>query len=107
MKGFKIIGIETRTTNKENKSQKDLAKLWERFYLDNIVEKIPNKESSEILSIYTDYKSDYMDDYTTIIGMKVSSLENIPNGLIGREFESETFEKFITKGIMPNAVVNT
>ncbi len=107
MNGFKIIGIETRTTNKGNQSQEDLSKLWNRFYSENIAEKIPNKESLEILSIYTDYKSDYTEDYTTIIGMKVSSLENIPAGLVGREFKNETFEKFIAKGKMPNAVVDT
>ncbi len=49
--GFKIIGISTRTTNKDNQSQQDLGKLWEQFYADNIFEKIPNRISDEIFSI--------------------------------------------------------
>ncbi|MCX7546838.1 GyrI-like domain-containing protein [Xanthomarina sp. F1114] len=105
--GFKIIGVSTRTTNKENKSQKDLEKLWGQFYAENILEKVPNKASDKIVSIYTDYKSDYTEDYTTIIGVPVHSLNEIPNGLIGREFKSDNFQKFIAKGEMPNAVVNT
>ncbi|MRT94357.1 GyrI-like domain-containing protein [Ancylomarina sp. 16SWW S1-10-2] len=105
--GFKIIGISTRTTNKDNKSQKDLEKLWGRFYSENLVDKIPNKISNEIVSIYTDYESDYTGDYTTIIGVAVSKLDEIPNGLIGREFQPDNFQKFIAKGKMPNAVVNT
>lgn len=106
-KGFKIIGISTRTTNKDNKSQQDLEKLWGKFMSENIFEKIPNKISNEILSIYTDYVSDFTEDYTTIIGVSVSTLDKIPSELIGREFPAENFEKFTAKGEMPYAVVNT
>jgi len=105
--GFKIIGISTRTTNKDNKAQQDLVQLWGKFYSENIFEKIPNKLSNEILTIYTDYKSDFTEDYTTIIGIPVSTLAEIPNGLVGREFQAENFQKFTAKGEMPNAVVNT
>ena len=105
--GFKIIGISTRTTNKDNKAQQDLGQLWGEFYSENLFEKIPNKLSNEVLTIYTDYKSDFMEDYTTIIGMPVSTLDEIPNGLVGREFQANNFQKFTAKGEMPNAVVNT
>ncbi|ADQ82970.1 MULTISPECIES: GyrI-like domain-containing protein [Weeksellaceae] len=105
--GFKVIGISTRTTNKDNKSKEDLGKLWGQFYAENIFEKIPNKVSDEIFSIYTDYKSNYTEEYTTIIGVPVSTLNEIPNGLVGREFEAENFQKFVAKGEMPNAVINT
>lgn len=105
--GFKIIGIATRTTNKNNKSQKDLEQLWGQFYTENLLEKIPNKTSNEIIAIYTDYIKDYTEDYTTIIGVPVSTLSEIPQGLIGREFPSENFQKIVAKGEMPNAVVKT
>ncbi len=35
--GFKVIGISTRTTNKDNKSKEDLGKLWGQFYAENIL----------------------------------------------------------------------
>jgi predicted transcriptional regulator YdeE len=104
--GFKIIGISTRTTNKDNQSQQDLTNLWGQFYAQNIFNKIPNKVSDNVLSIYTDYKSDFTDEYTTIIGVPVSTLDDIPSELIGREFNAGNFEKFVAKGEMPNAVVN-
>ena len=104
--GFKIIGISIRTTNKNNQAQQDLKKLWGQFFSENIIEKIPNKVSSSIITIYTDYKSDYTDEYTTIIGIPVSTLDEIPDRLIGREFQSENFQKIIVKGEMPNAVMN-
>ncbi len=105
--GFNIIGISTRTTNKNNQSKEDLGKLWERFFSENIIEKIPNKSSYEIISIYTDYKSDFTDEYTTIIGLQVSTLDEIPNGFIGREFKPDNFQKFTAKGEMPKAVLDT
>jgi predicted transcriptional regulator YdeE len=104
--GFKIIGISTRTTNKNNKSQEDLTNLWGQFYAQNIFDKIPNKISDNVLSIYTDYKSDFTDEYTTIIGVPVSTLDQIPAELVGREFGADNFQKFVAKGEMPNAVVN-
>jgi len=105
--GFKVIGISIRTTNANNQSQQDLGQLWGQFFAGNIIEKIPNKISSHILAIYTDYESDYTGEYTTIIGVPVSTLSEVPSGLIGREFEAENFQKFIAKGEMQSAVVNT
>lgn len=105
IENFKIIGIETETSNENGKSAEDLGKLWERFYGENVPSKIPNKESEEIYSIYTDYESDYKGKYKTIIGQKVNSLNNVPNGLIGREFKGGKYLKFIAKGQMPNAVM--
>ncbi len=104
---FKVIGISVQTTNKNNKSGRDLGNLWDRFYKEDIINKIPNKESSEILSIYTDYKSDYLDDYTVILGVRVSNIDDVPDGLVGREFEEENFKKFVAKGKIPEAIQKT
>ena len=107
MDTLQIIGISTETTNQDGKSAQDLGQLWGRFYAENIVEKIPNKAGNEVYSIYTDYESDYTGKYTTIIGTKVTSLADIPDGLIGRAFGKQNFKKFIAKGAMPDAVVTT
>lgn len=104
--GLKIIGIAVRTTNKDGQSARDIGELWGQFYSQNLLETIPNKLSNDIYSIYTDYKSDFTDEYTTLIGLQVSSLDTIPSGLIGRQFPTETFEVFTAKGEMPQAVMN-
>jgi len=105
--GLKIIGITVRTTNKDGQSARDIGELWGQFYSQNLLETIPNKLSNDIYSIYTDYKSDFTDEYTTIIGLQVSSLDTIPSGLIGRQFPTETFEVFTAQGEMPQAIMNT
>ena len=103
---LKIIGIAIRTINRAGRSAQDIGKLWEQFYSENLLEKIPNKLSNDVYSIYTDYKSDYTDEYTAIIGVQVSSLDTIPSGLIGRHFPTETFEVFTARGPMPQAVMD-
>lgn len=102
--GFKIIGIETRTTNKNQQALTDLGQLWGQFFAEQIAAKIPNKISDDIYAIYTDYESDYQGYYTTIIGIPVEDISEIPVGLVGRAFDAEHFQKFVAKGEMPNAV---
>lgn len=105
--GFKFIGISIRTTNENNQAQYDLEGLWKDFFSRNIMELIPNKISNEIVTIYTDYQSDYKGFYTAIIGFMVSTLDNLPEGLIGREFEAENFIKIIARGEIPMSVADS
>ncbi len=98
---FNIIGIAIKTSNANGQ---DLGKLWGQFYSQNILDQIPNKVSPEIYGIYTDYESDHLGKYTAIIGCKVQHLKEIPDGLIGRIIQGGTFQKFIAKGEMPDAV---
>jgi predicted transcriptional regulator YdeE len=107
IESFKIIGISAETTNQDGKAAIDIGNLWGKFFAENISNQIQDKISNEIYSIYTDYESDLTGKYTTVLGLKVDSLDNIPVGLVGRDFSSESFVKFIAKGEMPDAVVET
>lgn len=106
-KGFKIIGISTETSNREGKATTDIGALWGQFISDNLLEKIPHQLDSDILCIYTDYESDYTGKYTCLLGLKVASLDEIPEGLVGREFEGGNFQSFLAKGEFPQAIVDT
>ncbi|RYD69113.1 MAG: AraC family transcriptional regulator, partial [Sphingobacteriales bacterium] len=105
MENFKIIGISTQTSNQNNQAEADLGKLWQRFFAEEIASKIANKENEDIYAIYTDYESDYTGRYTTIIGQRVSTLDHIPDGFVGREIKNERLIKYKAKGEMPQAVV--
>jgi predicted transcriptional regulator YdeE len=108
MEKFKIIGITVKTVNDGDQAANDIGGLRAEFLNDDIMNKIPNKVSSEIISVYTDYDGDYTDPYRVLIGCKVSSLENIPKGMIGREIESEAYAKFVCKGnILEGALYET
>jgi len=106
-KGFKIIGITTKTSNQNGEAPMAIGALWGQFISENLLEKIPNQLDSDILCIYTDYESNYTGKYTCLLGLKVSSLDIIPEGLTGREFEGGNFQPFLAKGELPQAVVET
>ncbi|RZK20386.1 MAG: AraC family transcriptional regulator [Pedobacter sp.] len=107
MENIKIIGISLETTNQNNQAATDLGKLWQQFFAEGISTKIPNKESEDVYAVYTDYESNYKGKYTTIIGQRVSTLDRIPDGLVGREIKNEKLLKYTARGEMPQAVVKT
>lgn len=107
MPEFHIVGISVRTTNENGQSAHDIEKLWEKFWGEDIRNQVPNKSSDEIYAVYTDYETDFNGPYTTIVGMPVSTLEKIPDGMVGVTIKASTYQKFISKGKMPEAVFNT
>ncbi len=105
IKRFSIIGIAIRTTNEGGQSGKDIPQLWNKFISENIGDKIPNKLDNAIYCVYTDYEKDHTKPYTTIIGCKVSGLDEIPNDMIGKTIENSTYEKFTAKGNLTEGAV--
>lgn len=103
---FHIVGISVRTSN-HGEAVKDIEGLWGRFWGKDIRNKVPNKTSEDIYAVYTNYESDYNGAYTMIIGMPVSSLDNIPEGFEGITIAKAHYKKFVSKGKMPEAVVKT
>ena len=105
IKPFQVIGITVNTTNENGQSTQDIGQLWETFMSKGIAEKIPNKIDQSILSIYTNYEGDHTKPYDTILGCKVSSLQEIPEGMVGQSFIGGTYGKFISKGDLTKGVV--
>ena len=102
---FKLIGIELRTTNENNQAAKDIADLWQRFLGENILEGIPNKVDETIYSLYTDYEGDHTQPYTTIIGCRVGSLDNVPAGMTGRSFDGGRYAVTTARGDLMKGLI--
>lgn len=102
-----IVGISTRTINTNGQSAIDIESLWQKFWTEEIQNQIPNKISEEIYAVYTDYETDFTGEYTTVIGVPVQSLAEIPEGMTGITIEAATYHKIVSKGKMPEAIGNT
>ncbi|MFS4468213.1 GyrI-like domain-containing protein [Maribacter sp. 2210JD10-5] len=102
---FKVIGLKVRTTNENGQSANDIGKLWEKFMSENIIAKIPNKTDFSIFSIYTNYENDHTKPYDTILGCQVSTLDDIPHGMIGAEFTAGNYKKYVAKGNLKEGLV--
>lgn len=105
LESFYVIGIKVRTTNENEQAAKDIVALWNTFMSEQVLDKIPNKISSEIFSIYTNYESDYTKPYDTILGCKVSSIDEVPNGMLAHTIKASTYKKSIAKGDLSKNVV--
>jgi predicted transcriptional regulator YdeE len=97
-----FIGLELRT-NEECSLAMPAHKA--RFFKENTLSKIPNKLNGNVLALYTDYESDYSKPYSWILGCEVSSLENIPAGLVGKVIPASTYAVFTTQGTFPDGLI--
>ena len=105
LESFSVIGIKVRTTNENAQAAKDIVALWNTFMSEHILDKIPNKISTEVFSIYTNYEGDYTKPYDTILGCKVSSIDEVPNGMVAHTIKASTYKKSIAKGDLSKNVV--
>lgn len=98
-----LIGLELRTHNAECSSTMPAHK--DRFFKENIPAKIPNKINGDMLALYTDYEGDYTMPYSWILGCEVSSLDQIPEGLVGKVIPASNYAVFTTQGAFPQGLI--
>jgi len=107
IKSFYVIGLAVRTTNENGQAAKDIPALWSRFYGEGWTAKISGKKDETVYCLYTDYELDHTKPYTTVLGYKVDTLDDVPDGLTGLKVETATYQKFTAKGnLMQGAVYN-
>ncbi len=98
-----FIGLELRTDNQEGPTA--IPAHWERFYRENTLVRIPNQLPSGVFALYTDYEGDFTKPYSCIIGTEVSSLEDVPEGLVGRTIPSSQYAVFSSQGSFPEGLI--
>jgi predicted transcriptional regulator YdeE len=104
---FDIIGIAVRTTNHNRQAESDIGALWERFYRDDCKLKISGKISEDLYCVFTDYETDHLGAYTTVLGCQVKP-GTIPSaGFIRRIILKSRYQVFISKGTLPECVQQT
>lgn len=104
---FDVIGIAIRTSNNNGQAAQEIAQLWQRFMAEGILQKIPNRVDDTVYSLYTEYEGDHSKPYTAMLGCKVTNLDAIPVGLVGKSFDGGTFAKSSARGdLMQGMIVN-
>jgi predicted transcriptional regulator YdeE len=98
-----FIGLELRTNNEECSAAMPIHK--ERFFKENTPSKIPNKVNGCILALYTDYEDDHTKPYSWILGCEVSTLDKIPEGLVGKVIPESKYAVFIAQGEFPQGLI--
>ena len=94
---FDIVGIRTRTIN-DGSAAKDIPALWNRFMKEDIMNRIPNREGNSIYCLYTEYESDHLHPYDVVLGCKVKSTDDIPEGFTHLHVPASENAQFLAKG---------
>lgn len=104
--GFIVIGVAARTNNsREATAQGVIGKEWARFMQEGVLAKIPNKLDHSIVAVYTDYASDHKGDYTFVLGARVRSDIDVPEGMVAKKIPAGRYAVFTSdKGPGPKVV---
>jgi predicted transcriptional regulator YdeE len=96
---FLVIGIGARTTNqREMSGQGTIEGLWGRLIKDKLLERIPNRGDDRIVAVYSDYENDRDGEYSYLLGAKVRTAEEVPDGMISRQVGPGEYAMFRAKG---------
>lgn len=100
--GFKVIGMECKTTLRDNK----IPELWKRF-LPRVAEIKNNLHSCVYYGLSIMYNKlhetgefDNDSEFTSIASVEVDSFDNIPDGMISREVPTQKYAVFTHKGCL-------
>lgn len=95
----KVIGIATYTSNAaEAGGNGKIPGLWMEFYQKQTSRKIPNQVTdSPTIGLYTDYENGVAGTYLMLVGLKVHTMEEIPDGLVGKTIPAGQYAVFTTR----------
>jgi predicted transcriptional regulator YdeE len=83
--GFYVIGIAARTQNSAERNGKGkIGEIWHELLRDNLASKIPNKIGINLTAVYTDYERGLDNHYTYLLGLPVSSIQNVPAPFVAK-----------------------
>ncbi len=102
-----IVGIECRTSNAPEAGPHDIPRHWERWYGEDIINRIRNKVSNEVIALYCDYEGDYTQPYSFVIGCQVSSIDEIPEGMVAKNLPASSYAIFRAVGEYPQSLLET
>jgi len=105
---FSIVGIQVRTTGEAEVTDEGvIPALWQRFYSEHILDKIPEKADQSVYAVYTDYSRDRMGGYTVVIGAKVTGQPQVPAGLVLKAIPAGDYAVVPSEIGPPSSVIPT
>ena len=109
---MRVVGISIRTSNQAEAEaepgQGPIVRLWQSFAELDLSAQIPNRHvSGEVVAVYHEYESDHTGEYTVTIGLRVTSLHQVPDGLVGIEVPFQKYARFPAEGPPDTVIADT
>lgn len=74
VEAFDVAGISTVTANET--AAEDINALWERFFREQIGQKLQHKTDDVIYAVYSDYEGDHTKPFRITLGYRTKSQES-------------------------------
>ncbi len=101
-----IIGVSAPTSNIDGKAADVIGALWKQFYSENVANKLFGRVNDDVYCVYSNYNEQQPNEYLTIIGCRVESVEDVPYGMTSVLIPEGTYAKFVSEG-NPESVLKT
>ncbi len=103
---FKFVGMPLRTTYKDGRDKEDLGPFWQKFFSENVKERIQDKVDPAIVyGVYTDYTPDGY--YTFLAGYEVKDFTMVDSELLPKTIPTQTYAVFTARGPVEFAIADT
>lgn len=106
-----FVGTELRTTWINKECYQAIPAFLQKQRTENNIGKISNKKYNDVvLSLYTNYTSDFSFNsgyYSLIFGTPVTNANNIPQGMVVKEIPAGKYAVFTAKGPFGTAIAKT
>lgn len=81
--GFTVVGLSVRTDNqKEAGGSGSIPQMWQQAMQEGTLENVPHRADNNLTVVYTDYASGQGGEYTYVLGVRVSSVDKVPQGMV-------------------------
>lgn len=102
-----IVGHAARTTNtaESDPHQAMIPALWAKARTPGAFDHVPGRTDNRLYAVLTDYDTDHTGPYTQIVGVAVSSLQDLPEGLVAVRVPAAHCLTQQARGPMPQALI--
>jgi predicted transcriptional regulator YdeE len=80
---FTVVGRSIRTDNQKEAGGNGLIPpMWQQAMQEGVLENIPHRTDNNLTVVYTNYAKDQNGEYTYVLGVRVSAVDKLPEGMI-------------------------
>lgn len=103
----KLAGFNARTSNANPAMNATIGGLWKQLFETGTFFSMKNKVNEYSIGLYSDYENGAEGEYDITVGCEVSSLDEIPEGMISKTIPGGTYAKFVCVGDMQTVVADS
>lgn len=99
-----VEGIGIKTTNENGKSIQDIANMWQKFFEEEIYNKIENKANNKTIGMYTNYEGDSTKPYYFMACAEIEKETQHREDRIVKTIPKGKYAKFVINGDVQKSV---